>query len=52
MYAIRSYYDNGAREEFRKEKSRTAIENEIYILDIIRERWDNDDARLQRIVLG
>ena len=44
--------DNGAREEFRKEKSRTAIENEIYILDIIRERWDNDDARLQRIVLG
>lgn len=44
--------DNGAREEFRKEKSRTAIENEVYILDIIRERWDNDDTRLQRIILG
>lgn len=44
--------DNGAREEFRKEKSRTAIENEVYILDIIREGWDNDDTRLQRIVLG
>ena len=44
--------DNGAREEFRKEKSRTAIENEVYVLDIIREGWDNNDARLQRIVLG
>lgn len=43
--------DNSAREEFRKEKSHIAIENEIYILDIIRERWENDDARLQRIVL-
>jgi len=43
--------DNSAREEFRKEKSRTAIENEVYILDIIRERWENDDARLQRIIL-
>ena len=43
--------DNSAREEFRREKSKTAIENEIYILDIIRERWENDDARLQRIVL-
>ena len=44
--------DNSAREEFRKEKSRTTIENEVYILDIIREGWENDDARLQRIVLG
>lgn len=43
--------DNGAREEFRKEKSRTAIENEVYILDIIREGWNNDDTRLQRIIL-
>ena len=44
--------DNGAREKFRREKSRIAIENDIYILDIIRKRWENDDARLQRIVLG
>lgn len=43
--------DNSAREEFRREKGRTVIENEIYILDIIRERWENDDTRLQRIVL-
>ena len=43
--------DTKAREDFKKEKSNISLENEIYILDIIRERWTNDDERLQRIIL-
>lgn len=44
--------DTAAREEFKKEKERSLILNEAYILDIIREGWKNDDNRLQRIILG
>ena len=43
--------DTAAREEFRQEKSRGSILTETYMLDIIREGWENDDARLQRVVL-
>lgn len=43
--------DNTAREEFRKEKSRGTVLAEKYILDIMREEWKNDDARLRRVVL-
>lgn len=58
MMADRTFYypqkmtrDNLIREEFRKEKEKLSVEQETYIMDIIRERWENDDARLQRIVL-
>lgn len=44
--------DTSAREEFKKEKDRGSLLAEKYILDIIREGWENDDERLQRIVLG
>ena len=44
--------DNEARSEFKREKSRFPVEDELYILDIIRGRWLNDDPRLQRIILG
>lgn len=44
--------DTDAREDFRKEKDRGAVLTEKYMLDIIRERWENDDKRLQRVVLG
>ena len=44
--------DTEARSEFRKEKGRGSIDTEIYILDIMRERWKNDDERLQRVILG
>ena len=44
--------DTAAREEFQREKSRGAILSEPYILDIMREEWKDDDARLQRVVLG
>lgn len=44
--------DTVAREEFQKEKSRGSLLSEKYILDIMREGWENDDQRLQRVVLG
>ena len=43
--------DTLAREEFQKEKGRGSLLTEKYILDIMREGWENDDQRLQRIVL-
>ena len=44
--------DTSARSEFWKEKSRGSLLTEKYILDIIREGWENDDERLQRVILG
>ncbi len=44
--------DESARTEFRQEKQKPSIEDEVYMLDIIRERWQNDDPRIQRILLG
>ena len=44
--------DTAAREEFKKEKQRSSILSEKYVLDIMREGWTNDDERLQRVVLG
>lgn len=43
--------DTKAREEFKQEKKNQKVEDEIYILDIIRGRWQNDDSRIQRIIL-
>ncbi len=44
--------DTEARYEFRKEKGKRTIDTEVYILDIMRERWKNEDERLQRVILG
>ena len=44
--------DTDARTKFRQEKRKSIIEDEVYILDIIRGRWQNDDSRIQRILLG
>ena len=44
--------DSLARETFRTERQMGFLENEVYVLDIMRGRWQNDDSRLQRIVLG
>lgn len=43
--------DTTAREDSQKEKGRGSLLTEKYILDIIREGWQNDDQLLQRIVL-
>lgn len=44
--------DTSAREAFQKEKQRSAVLAEKYILDIMREEWKNDDKRLQRVISG
>lgn len=51
FYPKKKARDDSAREEFRKEKNRINIENEFYVLDIIRGKWKNDDTRIQRILL-
>lgn len=43
--------DDAARNAFQNEPRNGMIENEIYLIDIVRERWKNNDSRLQRIIL-
>ncbi len=44
--------DTQARELFRKDKKVEDLEDTIYVLDIVRGRWKDDDARLQRRIFG
>lgn len=44
--------DMEAREAFRKDRNIEIIEDETYVLDIVRGRWKDDDARLQRRIFG
>lgn len=43
--------DMAARETFGKEKQIGILDSEVYVIDIMRGRWKNDDPRLQRIIL-
>ncbi len=44
--------DMEAREAFRKDRSIGIVEEETYVLDIVRGRWKDDDTRLQRRIFG
>ena len=44
--------DSLAREEFRQEKNKGTVLTEKYVIDIMREGWKNNDARLRQIILG
>lgn len=50
-YPKRKARDSAAREEYRRTRRDPAAVNEQYMVDILRERWRNDDPRLRRIVL-
>lgn len=50
-YPKKSARDTKARSDFKKEKAMGNILTEKYILDIMREGWDSDDEKLQRIIL-
>jgi len=50
-HPLRSKRANKAKKEF-KEINESADINGTYIIDIIREGWKNDDARLYRIING
>lgn len=44
--------DTEAREAFRKDRQVGEIEEGIYVMDIVRGRWKDDDVRLQRRIFG
>lgn len=46
-YPKRMARDNEARAAFRAERQTTPIRNAVYMIDILREEWKNDDARLR-----
>ena len=47
-YPKKANRDREARQLYRRERAN--IYQGIYVIDLIRERWRNDDERLQRIV--
>ena len=51
-YPRKTARDISARKEFREQRDSPSVENDVFVLDIMRERWENDDSRIQRIVLG
>jgi hypothetical protein len=46
----RQLRDRQARTEFQDEKSAVAPADAVYMIDILRQKWTNDDARLQPFV--
>lgn len=46
-YPKRQARDRQAREDFQKEKNRMSAVNSIYMIDILRQNWTNEDPRLQ-----
>ena len=41
------YQDKAARDAFRTVQKETPLLDAVYIVDIIREKWQNDDPRIQ-----
>lgn len=51
-YPLRSARDREARESFIKMQSSLPVTDAVYVIDILREKWTNDDTRLQHILPG
>lgn len=49
-YPKKATRDSEARTAFRAERNATPVRNAVYMIDILREEWKNDDARLRRNV--
>jgi len=47
-YPKRTARDRDARQAYKEQRSLQQTLDAVYILDILREGWDNDDARLRR----
>lgn len=45
-YPKRQARDRQAREDFQKEKTATSPVDAVYMIDILRQKWNNDDPRL------
>ena len=46
-YPMKTARDKEAREAYRKERSNRRASEAVYLIDILREEWKNDDARLR-----
>lgn len=49
-YPKKSARDKEARAAYRKERESQRVADSVYLIDILRERWDNDDTRIRRNV--
>ncbi|MBQ6771799.1 MAG: DUF3990 domain-containing protein [Bacteroidales bacterium] len=49
-YPKRMARDRQAREDFQKEKASVSTMDAVYMIDILRQKWTNDDPRLQSVV--
>jgi hypothetical protein len=51
-YPQKNARDKEARAAYRKERESQRVADSIYLMDILRERWENDDTRIRRNLLG
>ena len=51
-YPMKSARDREARLAYRREIGRERAADAVYLMDILRGGWDNDDARIRRNLLG
>ncbi len=49
-YAKRLKRDTAAREAFRAERNAVPEKDAVYMIDILREGWKDDDSRIRRII--
>ena len=49
-YPKRMARDRKARDDFQQMKSATSTADAVYMIDILRQQWTNDDPRLQQLV--
>ena len=49
-YPKRTARDRQAREDFQSEKASVSAADAIYMIDILRQKWTNDDPRLRPII--
>jgi len=47
-YPMKSARDREARNTYRKERGRERASDAVYLMDILRGEWENDDARIRR----
>jgi hypothetical protein len=51
-YPKRNARDREARSSYRKERGLLRASDAVYLVDILRGRWENDDSRIRRNILG
>jgi hypothetical protein len=52
FYPMKSARDQEARAAYRRERASQRVAESVYLMDILREGWENDDARLRRNIPG